>query len=47
MTEKENPDDEWMQYSNAGFGKTDYSLWEDVVEHKPEEEIEEFDDLLT
>lgn len=44
MTEKENPDDDWMQYSNAGFGKTDYSLWEDVVEHKPEEEVEEFDD---
>ena len=30
-TSKENSDDEedWMSYANAGFGSTDYSLWDD------------------
>ena len=28
---KDNPDEEedWMSYANAGFGSTDYSLWDD------------------
>ena len=31
---KGNPDDEddWMSYANAGFGSTDYSLWDDAGE---------------
>lgn len=33
-TSKENSDDEedWMSYANAGFGSTDYSLWDDSGE---------------
>ena len=30
-------DEEWMKYANAGFGETDYSLWDDV---EPAEEDE-------
>ena len=26
----EDDDDDWMKYANAGFGETDYSLWDDV-----------------
>lgn len=33
----EDDDDDWMQYANAGFGETDYSLWDDV---EPVEEDE-------
>ncbi len=34
MTEKkpdepEDSDEDWMKYANAGFGETDYSLWDD------------------
>ncbi len=31
-TSKENSDDDedWMSYANAGFGSTDYSLWDDA-----------------
>ncbi|MGY8755437.1 MAG: tRNA pseudouridine(54/55) synthase Pus10 [Candidatus Poseidoniales archaeon] len=38
MSEKEVPEDnkdedeDWMSYANAGFGTTDYSLWDDDVE---------------
>ena len=41
----ENEDDEeWMKYANAGFGQTDYSLWDekDTSEHPPEEGEDEF-----
>ena len=44
MANEENPEDDWMQYSNAGFGKTDYSLWDDEVENPEAEAEEEFDD---
>ena len=44
MANEENPEDDWMQYSNAGFGKTDYSLWDDEVENPEVEAEEEFDD---
>ncbi|MEC8151651.1 MAG: tRNA pseudouridine(54/55) synthase Pus10, partial [Candidatus Thermoplasmatota archaeon] len=33
----EDDDDDWMKYANAGFGETDYSLWDDV---EPVEEDE-------
>ena len=31
-TSKDSPDEEedWMSYANAGFGSTDYSLWDDA-----------------
>ena len=31
---KENLDEEedWMSYANAGFGSTDYSLWDEAGE---------------
>ncbi|MCS5525811.1 MAG: hypothetical protein NZ737_01885, partial [Candidatus Poseidoniaceae archaeon] len=51
MPDKEVPKDdsdeeeEWMSYANAGFGTTDYSLWDEDA--KPAEIIDEedFDDL--
>ena len=51
MPDKEVPkddsdgEDEWMSYANAGFGATDYSLWDE--DEKPAELIDEedFDDL--
>jgi tRNA pseudouridine synthase 10 len=33
--DKSDEDDEWMSYANAGFGSTDYSLW-DETESQPE-----------
>ena len=33
----DDDDEEWMKYANAGFGETDYSLWDDV---EPVEEDE-------
>ena len=41
--ENEN-DEEWMKYANAGFGQTDYSLWDekDTSEHPSEEDDDEF-----
>ena len=41
--ENEN-DEEWMKYANAGFGQTDYSLWDekDTSEHPSEEDEDEF-----
>ena len=41
----ENEDDEeWMKYANAGFGQTDYSLWDekDTSKQPSEEEEDEF-----
>ena len=35
--DEEDDDDDWMQYATAGFGETDYSLWDDV--EAVEEEI--------
>jgi len=51
MPDKEIPKDdsdseeEWMSYANAGFGATDYSLWDE--DEKPAKIIDEedFDDL--
>ena len=38
----EENDDEWMKYASAGFGQTNYSLWEEgVEEEKSEPEAEE------
>ena len=33
-TSKDNSDDDedWMSYANAGFGATDYSLWDESSE---------------
>ena len=47
MTE-ENKEEDWMKYANSGFGQTNYSLWDEVVEEEEEEEedeqeIEDFD----
>ena len=36
-TDVEDDDEDWMKYANAGFGETDYSLWDDV---EPAEEDE-------
>ena len=33
----EDDEEDWMKYANAGFGETDYSLWDDV---EPAEEDE-------
>ena len=33
----DDDEDDWMKYANAGFGETDYSLWDDV---EPGEEDE-------
>ena len=33
----DDDEDDWMKYANAGFGETDYSLWDDV---EPMEEDE-------
>jgi len=38
-TRPDDDDEDWMKYANAGFGETDYSLW-DEVEEAPEEENE-------
>lgn len=38
MPDEENQDDDdWMQYASAGFGQTNYSLWDDVKEIETEE----------
>ena len=42
MTE-ENKEEDWMKYANSGFGQTNYSLWDEVVEEEEEEESEDFD----
>ena len=40
MTE-ENKEEDWMKYANSGFGQTNYSLWDEVVEEEEEEDEEE------
>ena len=43
-TENNDDEEEWMKYANAGFGQTDYSLWdESETVEQPGEEID--DDL--
>jgi len=44
MTE-ENKEEDWMKYANSGFGQTNYSLWDEVVEEEEEEEEEEIEDF--
>ena len=44
MTE-ENEEEDWMKYANSGFGQTNYSLWDEVVEEEQEEEQEESEDF--
>ena len=49
MSENEN-DEDWMKYANAGFGQTNYSLWEDdenAVSNADNEEPEQLDPLPT
>ena len=43
MTE-ENKEEDWMKYANSGFGQTNYSLWDEVVEKEEEEKEEEESD---
>ncbi|HIL66252.1 MAG TPA: hypothetical protein EYG33_08865, partial [Candidatus Poseidoniales archaeon] len=50
MSEKETPDEtkddneDWMSYANAGFGTTDYSLWDDEAEAALVMDEPDFDD---
>ena len=43
--ETDDGEEDWMKYANAGFGETDYSLWDEQPDEKaaPKEEEEEFD----
>ncbi len=42
--DKPDEDEDWMKYANAGFGETDYSLWDDQpAEQEEEEEEPDFD----
>lgn len=46
MSDSEKPDsdkEDWLSYADAGFGSTDYSLWDDSP--APEEEEEEVEQL--
>jgi len=48
MTDNEGtrPDDDeedWMKYANAGFGETDYSLWDEVEEKTPASEEDDLE----
>ena len=36
-------EEDWMKYASAGFGQTNYSLWDEEEKEESEEEIE--DDL--
>ena len=38
MLMPEDNEEDWMKYASAGFGQTDYSLWDDETE---EAEVEE------
>ena len=40
--ETDDSDEDWMKYANAGFGQTDYSLWdeEQVIESTVEDSDE-------
>ena len=42
--DKPDEDEDWMKYANAGFGETDYSLWDDQpAEHDEGDEEPDFD----
>ena len=41
--DKPDEDEDWMKYANAGFGETDYSLWDDQPAEQEEEEEPDFD----
>jgi len=40
--DSEDGDEDWMAYANAGFGETNYSLWDDVEEttEAPEQNVD-------
>ena len=37
MLMPEDDEEDWMKYASAGFGQTNYSLWDD----NPEDEVED------
>ena len=40
--EDNDEEDDWMKYANAGFGQTDYSLWdENDATEEPQVETDE------
>ena len=39
--ETDDGEEDWMKYANAGFGETDYSLWDEQPDEKPEPKEEE------
>lgn len=43
--DKPDEDEDWMKYANAGFGETDYSLWDDQPAEQNEVEQEPDFDL--
>ena len=43
--DKPDEDEDWMNYANAGFGETDYSLWDDQPAEQNEDEQEPDFDL--
>ena len=43
--DKPDEDEDWMKYANAGFGETDYSLWDDQPTEQDEAEEEPDFDL--
>jgi len=43
--DKPDEDEDWMKYANAGFGETDYSLWDDQPAEQDEAEEEPDFDL--
>ncbi|MEC7723424.1 MAG: hypothetical protein VYB36_05900, partial [Candidatus Thermoplasmatota archaeon] len=43
MPEEPKEEDDWTAYATAGFGQTDYSLWDDVNVEETESTDEEAD----
>ena len=44
MLMPEDNEEDWMKYASAGFGQTDYSLWDEESEEvEVEEEPEQLD----
>ena len=43
MPEEPKEEDDWTAYATAGFGQTDYSLWDDVNVEETESADEEAD----
>ena len=43
MTEEPKDEDDWTAYATAGFGQTDYSLWDDVEVSETETKNEDAD----